>query len=178
MGDPKKPRKKYERPRKPWDRRVLEESARLAGLYGLRNKRELWRAAYIARKYRRIARKLLELPKEQRAEAERVIIGKLQRMGVLGEGAVLDDVLDLSTENILERRLQTLVWRKGFAKTPYMARQLIVHGKVRVAGRRIRQPGYMVPVEEEDLIECLVETKQPPEKSSTSSESSVVKEAA
>ncbi len=173
MGDPKKPKKKYERPRKPWDRRVLEESTRLAGLYGLRNKRELWRAAYIARKYRRIARKLLELPKEQRVKEERIIIGKLQRMGMLGEGAVLDDILDLSTESILERRLQTLVWRKGFAKTPYMARQLIVHGKVRVAGRRIRQPGYLVPVEEEGLIECLVEV-QPEE----TSESQTVKEAA
>jgi len=182
VGDPKKPKKKYERPRKPWDRRVLEESTRLAGLYGLRNKRELWRAAYIAGKYRRIARKLLELPKEQRAKSEKIIIGKLQRMGVLGEGAMLDDVLDLSTESILERRLQTLVWRKGFAKTPYMARQLIVHGKVMVAGRRIRQPGYLVPVEEEGLIECLFElepqAEKPSEPQPESSESPVANEAA
>ncbi len=160
MGDPKKPRKKYERPRKPWDRRVLEESARLAGMYGLRNKRELWRAAYIARKYRRIVRKLLSLPKEQRKAQEETIIKKLQRMGILGENANLDNVLDLTTEDILERRLQTLVWRKGFASTPYMARQLIVHGKVRVAGRRIRQPSYLVPAEEEDLIECLLEAQK------------------
>jgi small subunit ribosomal protein S4 len=99
-------------------------------------------------------------------------------MGVLGEGAMLDDVLDLSTENILERRLQTLVWRKGFAKTPYMARQLIVHGKVRVAGRRIRQPGYLVPVEEEGLIECLIEVEPQPEETAETPEPQTVNEAA
>ena len=153
MGDPKRPRKKYERPYKPWDRRWLEESNRLAGYYGLRNKRELLRMEYYARKYRRIARQLLAAPEEER-EAVKPILERLKRLGVVGPDAPLADLLDLSVEQFLERRLQTVVWKKGFAKTPYMARQMIVHGHIRVNGRRIRQPGYLVSVDEEDMIEC------------------------
>jgi small subunit ribosomal protein S4 len=154
MGDIKKHRKKYERPYKPWDRRVLEETNRLAGYYGLRNKRELWRMSFLAKKYRRIARQLLAAPKSESWKVE-PIIKKLQDLGILGKDVTLDDLLDLSVEQFLERRLQTIVWRKGFAKSPYMARQLITHGHIRVNGRRIRQPGYLVKLEEEDKIECL-----------------------
>jgi len=154
MGDIKKHRKKYERPYKPWDRRVLEETNRLAGYYGLRNKRELWRMSFLAKKYRRIARQLLAAPKSESWKVE-PIIRKLQALGILGKDATLDDLLDLSVEQFLERRLQTIVWRKGFAKSPYMARQLITHGHIRVNGRRIRQPSYLVKLEEEDEIECL-----------------------
>jgi len=153
LGDPRRPRKKYEKPYKPWDRRILEETNRLTGYYGLRNKRELWRMSSLAKKYRRIARELIAAPEEERAMAEPVI-RKLQKLGVLGKDATLDDLLDLTVEQFLERRLQTIVWRKGFAKTPYMARQLVTHGHIRVNGRRIRQPGYLVTVEEEESIEC------------------------
>ncbi|RZN59687.1 MAG: 30S ribosomal protein S4, partial [Thermoproteota archaeon] len=72
-----------------------------------------------------------------------------------GKNATLDSLLDIKVEDILERRLQTIVWRKGFAKSPYMARQLIVHGHIKVNGRRIRQPSYLVSAEEEQSIECL-----------------------
>lgn len=153
MGDPRKLRKKYERPYKPWGIRVLEETNRLAGYYGLRNKRELWRANYLAKKYRRIARKLLTVPEEERVRAE-PIIRKLQRLGIVGKDATLDDLLDLTVDQFLERRLQTIVWKKGFAKTPYMARQLITHGHIRVNGRRIKQLSYLVTLDEEETIEC------------------------
>ncbi len=153
MGDPKRPRKKYDRPYKPWDSRVLEETNRLAGYYGLRNKRELWRVSSIAKKYRRIARELIAAPEEERVKVQ-PIISKLQKLGVVGENATLDDLLDLTVDQFLERRLQTIVWKKGFAKTPYMARQLVTHGHIRVNGRRIKQPGYLVTLEEEKMIEC------------------------
>lgn len=152
MGDPKKPRKKYERPYKPWDKIVLEETNRLAGYYGLRNKRELWRASYLAKKYRRIAREVLASPEE--GVMVDPIIRRLQKLGIVGKDATLDDLLDLTVEQFLERRLQTIVWKKGFAKTPYMARQLITHGHIRVNGRRIKQPGYLVTLDEEGAIEC------------------------
>ncbi|MEM3928775.1 MAG: 30S ribosomal protein S4, partial [Candidatus Korarchaeum sp.] len=100
MGDIKKPRKKYERPYKPWDRRVLEETNRLCGYYGLRNKRELWRMSYLAKKYRRIARQLLAAPESERVKIE-PIIRKLQALGILGKDATLDDLLDLSVEQFL-----------------------------------------------------------------------------
>ncbi len=153
MGDPKRPRKKYDRPYKPWDSRVLDETNRLSGYYGLRNKRELWRMSSIAKKYRRIARELLAAPEEERIKVQ-PIISKLQRLGIVGESATLDDLLDLTVDQFLERRLQTIVWKKGFAKTPYMARQLVTHGHIRINGRRIKQPGYLVTLEEEKSIEC------------------------
>ncbi len=154
MGDPKRPRKKYERPLKPWDRAVLEESNRLAGMYGLRNKRELWRAEYMARKYRRMVREALALHPEEAAQILKPAIQRLQKLGILGPDATPDDMLDITAKDFLERRLQTLVWKKGLAKSPFQARQWIVHGHVWVAGRRIRSPGYLVPVSEEDAIEC------------------------
>jgi len=154
LGDPKKPRKKYRRPYKPWNKALLEETNRLAGYYGLRNKRELWRAEAMARKYRRMVRSLLAAHPEEAAKIMRPVMEKLARLGVIGRDAHIDDLLSLSAKDFLERRLQTIVWRKGFAKTPYQARQMIVHGHIRVAGRRIRQPGYLVTVEEEDQREC------------------------
>ena len=77
---------------------------------------------------------------------------KLKKLGILHETAVLDDVLDLKVEDILERRLQTIVFRKGLAKSIYQARQLITHGHISINNRRVRSPGYLVPKEEEDKI--------------------------
>ncbi len=153
MGDPKRPRKKYKTPRHPWRADVLKAELELMGLYGLRNKRELWRAKTMVSNFRRIARSLLSQPPEVRKEREAELLNKLYRLGLLDKDAVLDDVLDLKVEDLLERRLQTLVWRKGLAKTPYQARQLIVHGHIAIAGRKVYSPGYLVKREEEGLID-------------------------
>jgi small subunit ribosomal protein S4 len=72
----------------------------------------------------------------------------------LDENAVLDDVLGLSIEDILERRLQTMLVKLNLAKTPYQARQLIVHGHVYIGDRRVSAPGYLVTKEEESMIKC------------------------
>ena len=131
---------------------MLQAELKLMGLYGLRNKRELWRAKTMVSNFRRIARSLLSQPPEVREKREMELLNKLYRLGLLDEGAVLDDVLDLRVEDLLERRLQTLVWRKGLAKTPYQARQLITHGHIAIGGRKVYSPGYIVKREEEELI--------------------------
>lgn len=153
MGDPKKPRKKWEGPLHPWRREVLEEEMKLIGTYGLRNKRELWIARTMVRDFRHKARALLSLPPETRAEAEKALLNRLVKYGLLKPGSTLDDVLDLRVEDLLERRLQTMVYRKGLARTIHQARQLIVHGHIAIKGRRIRSPGYIVSVEEESYID-------------------------
>lgn len=152
MGDPKKPRKTWSSPRHPWRREILMEESRLLGVYGLRNKRELWKAASIVRYFRHRARALLAAPPEVREREEKTLIGKLIKLGLLKEGAKLDNILDLRVEDLLERRLQTLVYKKGLARTIYEARQLIVHGHIAIRGRRIRSPGYLVTVDEEPYI--------------------------
>jgi len=158
MGDPKRHRKKYVTPRKPWDKVRLEREAQLVIKYGLRNKRELWRFENILRKYRRVARDLLSkvnLPGKEgeiaRAKAN-AVIKKLARIGVLEENATLDDILNLTVEDFLERRLQTVVYRQGLARTIKQARQLITHGHIAVDGRRVTSPSYIVEREEETKI--------------------------
>ena len=158
MGDPKKHRKKYVTPKKPWDKVRLEREAQLVIKYGLRNKRELWRFENILRKYRRVARDLLSkvnLPGKEgeiaRAKAN-AVIKKLARIGVLEENATLDDILNLTVEDFLERRLQTVVYRQGLARTIKQARQLITHGHIAVDGRRVTSPSYIVERDEETKI--------------------------
>ena len=153
MGDPKKPKKKYETPRFPWRSDVLESELRLLGEYGLRNKRELWRHRTMLSKFRGIARSLLGMPMSRRRILERELMDKLKRLGILSEDAVLDDVLDLTVESILERRLQTIVFRKGLAKTIHQSRQLITHGHIAIDGRKVFSPSYIVPKNEEDKID-------------------------
>lgn len=152
MGDPKKPKKKYKTPRHPWRLDQLQQEINLVGEYGLRNKKELWKADTMLSKIRRQARSLLAAPPEIRARQQGLLLNMLVRMGLLNEGSTLDDVLSLRVENILERRLQTLVWRKGLAKTVYQARQMIVHGHIMVGDRVVDRPGYLVTRDEEETI--------------------------
>ncbi len=153
VGDPRKPRKKWEGPKHPWIKERLMREIELVGRFGLKNKKELWIAETLARKLRHRARNLLALPESEREEATRVILEKLYHMGLVEQNATLDDILGLTAENVLERRLQTIVYKKGLAKTIYQARQLIVHGHIAVGGRRVTSPGYLVKREEEDLVD-------------------------
>jgi len=159
LGDPKRPRKKYETPKQPWRTERLLEELKIVGEYGLRNKRELWRAASILRKYRKIARSLFVLTEEERLRKESVLIRTLYRMGILPENATADDVLRLTVRDILERRLQTIVFRLGLAKTIYHARQLITHRHVSVGDRVVSAPSYLVKRGEEEKIKLLLPIK-------------------
>ena len=46
--------------------------------------------------------------------------------------------------NLLESRLDNVVWRLGLAQTIPMARQLVVHGHISVDGKRVDRPSYQV----------------------------------
>ena len=152
MGDPKRQRKKYETPRFKWRRDVLQEELKLLGIYGLRNKHELWRHETTLSKFRGIARSLIGKAPEEREKMENEILTKLKRIGILQETAALDNVLDLTIEDLLERRLQTIIFRKSLAKTSYQARQLITHGHIIIGNRRVTVPSYIVSREEEAQI--------------------------
>ena len=142
-------KKKYKRPKRPWDKQRLAEEREIMKKYGLRRKHELWRMEEILRKYRRLARRLAAVKDK---EKEKVLIQKLAKLGLLKPGATLDDVLSLTVEDVLERRLQTIVFKKGFANTIKQARQLIVHGHVYVNGIRTVYPSYLVNKDEENKI--------------------------
>jgi small subunit ribosomal protein S4 len=152
MGDPKKQRKKYDTPRFPWRTDIMQGELKLIGEYGLRNKHELWRQETLLSKFRGIARTLIGQTPEERKKMEDELLARLKKLGVLDETAVLDNVLDLTIEDILERRFQTIVFRKGLAKTMQQARQLIGHGHMAIGNRRVTTPGYIVPKSEEGQI--------------------------
>ncbi|MCS7093817.1 MAG: 30S ribosomal protein S4 [Candidatus Aenigmarchaeota archaeon] len=150
-------RKKYKKPRRLWDKALLEEERNLLKEFGLRRKKELWRAKEILRKYRRLAKKLNAIKDR---EQEKILLQKLNKMGLIGENSNLDSVLGLTVRDILNRRLQTIVYKKGLARTIKQARQLIVHGHVKIAGRKIVYPSYLVPKDEEDKIECDIKVEK------------------
>ncbi len=149
MGDPRRQRRKHETPRFPWRTDVLQSELKLIGQYGLRNKRELWRHKTTLSRFRELARSLLGMPAEQRQRIEKQLLDRLNRLGILAETAVLDDVLDLAIEDLLERRLQTMVFSKGMAKSVYQARQLITHGHIAIDGKRVPSPSYIVLKDDE-----------------------------
>jgi len=152
MGDPKKQRKKFDTPRFRWRKDILQEELKLIGQYGLRNKHELWRHKTMLSKTRGIARSLIGKTPEERVKMENELLARLKKLGILNETAVLDNVLDLSIEDLLERRLQTIVFRKGLARTVFQSRQLITHGHVTIGNRRVTVPGYTVSKEEEPNV--------------------------
>lgn len=152
VGEPRRFRKKYESPFKPWDRALLDEELRLIGKYGLKNKRELRRFASELRRFRDIARQSFALPEKKRREAISKVLSKLYRMGVLDGDASIDDILKLTVEDLLKRRLQTVVYEKGLAKTIYQARQLVVHGHIMIGDRVVDRPNKIVYRDEEDKI--------------------------
>lgn len=152
MGDPKKRRKKYTKPRKRWDKKRIEDERKIIDFYGLRNKKELRRVEAILRKKRTTAKKLLAAEPEVKERGEKILLNSLRNLGVLKGEVHLDDVLGLGTQEFLERRLQTIVWRKDLSRTVKQARQFIVHGHIAIGDRKMNCPGYIVPAEEESKI--------------------------
>jgi small subunit ribosomal protein S4 len=152
MGDPRKQKKKYVAPKKPFDSDRFEQELQLIGGYGLRNKRELWKHKTELSNYRRQARHLLALPVSERQQQERELVDKLARLGILTTEPTLDHVLDLTMENVLERRLQTVVFRKGLASSMHHARQLVTHGHIALDGARVDTPRRIIAVTEEDRL--------------------------
>jgi small subunit ribosomal protein S4 len=145
----RKIRNKYSRPKKPWDTARIKEEKGIIKEYGLRRKREIRVAEEFLRGFRNRARKLIATKKK---EEEKVLIEKLVKLGLLKEGAGLDDILALTVKEVLDRRLQTLVLKKGFADTAREARQKIVHGHVRVGERKATAPASIITVHDEAQI--------------------------
>jgi small subunit ribosomal protein S4 len=152
MGDPRRLKKKYKKPHTPWDKTRLEEELKYLGDFGLRNKKELYRHRYKLTKFRKLARDLRTRPAGQQKIGFDELIGKLSRLGLVSMNSTPDDVLSLNLEDILNRRLQTLVFKNGFARSIYQARQFIVHKHISVNGKVTNSPSYLVKKKEEDTI--------------------------
>ncbi|MBR9691237.1 30S ribosomal protein S4 [Candidatus Woesearchaeota archaeon] len=152
MGDPKKHRSKYSNPKKAWDKERIDEEKELNKEYYFKNKSEIWKLTSKLRNFARQARRLITLRTEQ-AEKEKIqLLTKIKSLGLIPENGVLDDVLAISTTDLLNRRLQSIVFKKGLARSMRQARQFIVHGHVLVNEKKITSPNYIVPRSEEKDI--------------------------
>ncbi len=152
MGDPRKLRKKYNTPSHPWQKARMDEESDLKREYGLKNKTEIWKMRSILTTSANQAKRLMTLRGEQAEKEEEQLLSRLARLGLLSGGASLNDVLSLSVRDVLDRRLQTVVYKKGLARSVKQARQFITHNHILVEGKTLGVPSYIVPVSEEASI--------------------------
>ncbi|OIO40359.1 30S ribosomal protein S4 [Candidatus Pacearchaeota archaeon CG1_02_31_27] len=161
MGEPKKSRKKFTRPKKSHDKERIDEEKKITEEYGLKNKKEIWKAEAAITRIRSQAKKSIVGEEEGKIK----FMNRLIKLGLIKPNSELDDVLGLTLKNWLDRRLQTIVYKKGLANTIKHARQLIVHRKVKIKGNRVNIPSYIVKIDEEKEIEILKPIKIKKEKS-------------
>ena len=91
----------------------------------------------------------------------RSLLKSLARIGLVSDNATLDDVLNLKPTDLLARRLQTIVSKKFGFKSPYQARQAVIHGHIMIGDRKVDIPSYTVTVAEEDSVQFSPESKIP-----------------
>jgi len=140
---PKRKHKKYSRPKKLYDISLMKEEGGLIKKYGLKSRREVWKANYIIAKIRDIAKSLITAKDKEQKE----FVERQQRKGFTVNN--IAEVLSLSKEDLLKRRLQSIIVQKGFAKTYKLARQLIVHKHITVKGKIMDSPSHLTTLEEE-----------------------------
>jgi len=152
MGDPKKQRKKFSSPEHPWQKDRIETERALVREYGLKNKKEIWKMGSLMKNFFLQTKKLTATKSKQNEKEAIQLLNKLKSLGLLSESSDLSNILELSLKDILERRLQSVVFRKGLTKSMNQARQFIVHGHISLDGKKITSPSFIVSKEEEGLI--------------------------
>jgi len=153
MGDPTRLKKKYDKPKKLWDKSRIEAEGKLRDDYGLKNARELWRAQTTLRRIRREARRLLTGKGANSQERAEKLLARVKKLFLQKPELTLDGLLSLSVRDILERRLQSIVVKKRLAKTTSQARQFIAHGHIAVSGKKVSAPSYVVSFAEEGTVD-------------------------
>lgn len=142
----KRKHKTYSRPKRPFDKPRIEEEAVIMEEFGLKNKREIWKAEAKVKSIREKAKKLISAKPEE----QEILFNKLNKIGLKVNS--ISSVLSLNKQDYMKRRLQTIIVAKKLALTPKQARQLIVHKKILVDGKAVNSPSYIVPIELENKI--------------------------
>ena len=158
MGDTKNFRRIWKKPKRPLNFDLKMDELKILGTFGLKTKRELWKARTELSRVRNQARSLLALRQDVREQKEPILMNSLAKVGYVQSDAVLDDVLNLEINDLLGRRLQTIVQKKFYFKTPYQARQAVSHGHVLIGDQIVNIPSYLVKVDEEDKVKLTSES--------------------
>jgi small subunit ribosomal protein S4 len=148
MGDPRRLNRKYDVPKMKWNKQKILADKKIIANYGLRRKKEIWKAETEVRKIRKRARLLLAGNVDDYSTRKNELLGKLINLGIFTKDYKIEDILKLNTTDMLDRRLQTLVFKEGLALTPNQARQLITHKHIAVNGKTRTIPGSLITVKE------------------------------
>lgn len=153
MGTSKRQTNKFKSPTKIWDKSRINRDKLLRRKYGFKNKRELWKEESFLRNVRKRARDIIA-SKAMKTETkeERTLIETLNKLGLVEKDATEDTVLELGIENILERRLQTIVFKKKLSRSINEARQMITHSHIAIGDKVISAPSMLVKKEDEDKV--------------------------
>lgn len=137
---------KFKRPRKMYDAVRIAAENQLLTKYGLKSKREIWKAAAQIDKIRGLAKEAITASQEEQEK----LFNRLNKMGLNVKS--IADALALTVEDWLKRRLQSILVEKKMATTPGQARQLIVHKHVSINGKKVNIPSYIVESDEEHSL--------------------------
>jgi len=159
MGDPKTSRRVWQKPKRPLNYDLIMDELKTLGTFGLKTKRELWKTQTELSRVRLQARSLLALRQDERERKEPILMQSLSKIGLVNEDSTLDDVLNLQVTDLLSRRLQTIAQKKLYFKTPYQARQAIVHGHIMIGDSVVTIPSYIVKTEEEAKVHLIPESR-------------------
>lgn len=150
----KRKHKIYSRPKTPFEKFRIEDEGAIVEEFGLKSKREIWKADAKIKKIRQKAKSLIPA----KAEEQKKFFERLNKRGLKVNS--MPEVLSLDKKDFLNRRLQTILFRKKLANTIKEARQLITHKKVLVDGNIVDKPSYIVPTEFENKITLKEKIKQ------------------
>ena len=151
MGAPRKNRKQYDAPKEMMDRTRLSEDNAMLEQYGLKNMKELWKIQTEVSRIRGNARKYLAGGANSEEESKKLIT-RLSRLGIVKPETTIDNILDLKENVFLDRRLQSIVMKRGLARSARQARQLITHGFISVNGKKVDRPSFLVSSEAESSV--------------------------
>ena len=155
MGDQKKQRKKFTTPSHPWQKERIAAEKEVLKQYGLRRKNEVWKKDSMLKKFLHRAKTIIGERTQQSELEKKQLLDRLYLLGLLKKDSKVEDILNLTLKNILERRLQTLICRRQMAKTMLQARQFITHEHIAVGSKKITNPSYLVSIEEEPQIKMV-----------------------
>ncbi len=152
MGDPRKTRRKYTTPEHPWRRERLDSEKIIKVTYGLKNKTEIYKMDSFLRRIKSQMKKLSSLETAHAEKERQQLLSKLKKLNLISEEATMDTVLGLELKNVMDRRLQTIVFKKTLSNSIKQARQFIIHQHISIGNRKVTSPSYLVSGSEESMI--------------------------
>ena len=152
MGDPKKQRKKYSTPSHPWNKERIDFEKEIVREYGLRRKNEVWKAQSVLKRLQFLAKKMIGSDTKQSNKERELLLNRVYKLGYLPKDSKVEELLNLQLKDILDRRLQTIVFRKKLTNSMLQSRQFIIHEHISVNGIKVTSPAYVVPVDHETSV--------------------------